>query len=605
MKAWIPTAMCLPKKAIRRLFLAALVFSLCFTLCGCAGDGTADAKQTMLSLFGENHEITGAYDESLAAKCSNGIFVGKEADGVLAYKGIPFAEPPTGELRWKPPVLAGDSSRVYEAYYFGASPIQTEWPSELGSYYPQSEDCLKLNVWTSGNDGGEKCVMVFFHGGSYGWGATSDPMYDGENFVRAHPDVVLVTAEYRLGVLGFMDFSAVPGGEDYAESGNLGLLDMVCALQWVQNNIRAFGGAPNNVTIFGESAGGGAVSLLPLMQETKGLFNRVIAESGSVALTYSKDECQRLTKMLLEETGCASMAELTALSESELARVNVDLNDYNNFPERDGVVLPEDLYAAYENGAASHVDMLIGTNADESRYWMVELGYYVPGVNGELLYKLAIPVMFESNIKPFSKTDREATDAFMALQTDKRVWNITEFYNEILFRVPAAFQAQANAENGGKAYVYYWTYPSALGSVGACHAVELAYVFNNLDQTIYTGDNINADLAAAVQTMWVNFAKTGDPSTEDITWPAYDKETRVSMVLGDDIHTENDLLAQQRELLKPLLQYGLNGCYTNLDLNVPTVWLYSGALIALLAVLIAGLILAIRHRKKRKGSRKD
>ena len=130
-------------------------------------------------------------------------------------------------------------------------------------------------------------------------------------------------------------------------------------------------------------------------------------------------------------------------------------------------------------------------------------------------------------------------------------------------------------------------------------------MFNNLDQTIYTGDNINADLAAAVQTMWVNFAKTGDPSTEDITWPAYDKETRVSMVLGDDIHTENDLLAQQRELLKPLLQYGLNGCYTNLDLNVPTVWLYSGALIALLAVLIAGLILAIRHRKKRKGSRKD
>ena len=595
----------LQRKPYRYLVIAVLLLSFCFALYGCADGETEDVKQKILSMYGENKEITGAYDKTLAAECSNGVFVGKEATGVIAYKGIPFAEPPVGDLRWKPPVSAAESKGVYEAYYFGASPIQTEWPSEPGSYYPQSEDCLKLNVWTNGQYKGEKCVMVFFHGGSYGWGATADPIYDGENFVRAHPDVVLVTAEYRLGILGFIDLSFVPGGEDYAESGNLGLLDMVCALQWVQNNIGAFGGSPDNVTVFGESAGGGAVSLLPLMQGTKGLFNRVISESGSVALTYGKEECRRLTQMLLDETGCTTMAELKALSEEALAKANIELNDYNNFPERDGVVLPEDLYAAYENGEAAHVDMLLGTNADEARYWTLEMGYYAPGISGEFIYKLLIPVMYESNIKPFSEEDRDKANAFLALQSDKRVWNMTEFYNDVLFRVPAAFQAGANAENGGKTFVYYWTYPSALGNIGACHAVELAYVFGNLDQTIYTGNNIDPALAETVQTMWVNFAKTGDPSTESITWPTYDKQTRMSMVLGEEIHTESDLLSQQRTLIEPLLKYGLNGCYTTLDFNVPTVRLFVCILAAALAVLIAVLVPAFRRHRKKKARKED
>ena len=133
--------------------------------------------------------------------------------------------------------------------------------------------------------------MVFFHGGSYGWGGTSDPIYDGHNLVEKYPDLVLVTAEYRTGIMGFMDFSGVPGGEDYSTSGNLGLLDQVCALEWVQKNIRAFGGDPENVTIFGESAGAGSVSLLPLIEGTDGLFRRIIMESGSPALTYSREEC--------------------------------------------------------------------------------------------------------------------------------------------------------------------------------------------------------------------------------------------------------------------------------------------------------------------------
>ncbi|MCR5783703.1 MAG: carboxylesterase family protein [Clostridia bacterium] len=340
-------------------------------LTGCGADGHDGTKAQIRALFGDNEIISGDYDDSLAAVCSNGVFVGLADNGVISYKGIPYAEPPVGKLRWKNPVPARNSGTVYQAYYFGRSPIQSEWPSEEGSYYPQSEDCLTLNVWSNaGGPAGGKTVMVFFHGGSYGWGATSDPMYDGHNLVEKYPDIILVTVEYRLGILGFIDFSSVPGGEAYSTSGNLGLLDQICALQWIKKNISAFGGDPDNITIFGESAGAGSVSLIPLIKEADGLYQRVIAESGSVALTYSKEECQNLTKLLLKKSGCTTMDELTALSEEELISLNEELNDYNNFPERDGIVLPEDPYGAYADGGAAKTDMLIGSNADEVRYWI-------------------------------------------------------------------------------------------------------------------------------------------------------------------------------------------------------------------------------------------
>lgn len=351
--------------------------------------------------------------------------------------------------------------------------------------------------------------MVFIHGGSYGWGATSDPVYDGHNLVAKFDDIILVTVEYRLGMMGFIDFSAVEGGEEYNTSGNLGLLDQVCALQWIQENIVAFGGDPDNVTVFGESAGGGSVSLLPLIDGTEGLFQRIIAESGSVALTYSTDECQNLTQMLLEETGCTNMKELAALSEEELISVNEKLNDYNCFPERDGVVLPVNLYEAYEGGSASHIDMMIGTNADEVRYWI----------------------------------------------------------NEML---------------------------------GACHAIELTYIFNNLDNAIYTGDKVNTALADAAQNMWVNFARTGNPSTEKYAWQPYDADSRMTMVLGNEISIVSDLKGKQRALLEPILNYGFNGCYTNLSFNVPQVYKIVGGIVCILATFVLIIIFLKRTIQKRK-----
>ena len=503
-----------------------------------------------------NNWITGKYDTSCAAKCKNGTFVGKNNEGIVAFRGIPFAAPPVGKLRWKNPEPAGESDEVFEAFYNAPSAIQTELDSERASFYKQSEDCLYLNVWTAEKYSRKKrAVMVFIHGGNYGWGGTVDPLYDGHNFVKAHPDIVLVTIAYRIGVTGFIDFSEVPGGEEYATSGNLGLLDQIQALKYIQENIHSFGGNPKNVTIFGESAGGGSVSLLPLMPEAKGLFSRVIAESGSIALTYSRKEALPLTRDFLKVTGAEDMADLLALSEDELIAANEKLDCNNNFPERDGVVLPVDLFKAYAEGGAQDVDMLIGTNADELRYWILDMG-------GMPQYIAAGNFMYGSLHSKMSSVDRKRVGSFLRMQEKKgvkgRLWQLTELFNELQFRLPAVWQAEAHAAHGNRSYVYYWTYPSSLPDLGACHAVELAYVFNNLTETIYTGEGINEELAAKVQQMWVNFAKTGDPSTEEATWEPYSASSRNVMILGDSVHPEKDWREDERKCLLPLLKYRFN-----------------------------------------------
>ena len=314
-------------------------------------------KEMISARYGENKRLSGDSDPALTVGCVNGTFAGKTEGDVSVFLGIPFAKPPIGELRWKRPMPVHPDDGVYEAYYNGKSPIQTEWETEQASYYPQGEDCLYLNIWCSCScTDPKKPVMVFFHGGSYGWGGTADPLYNGKNFVASHPDIILVTVGYRTGLMGFVDLSAVEGGEDFPDAPNLGILDQIEALRWVKQNISGFSGNPDNITIFGESAGGGSVSLLPIIPEAKGLFRRVIAESGSVALTFSKEECADFTRRLLKESGARNMDDLMRMSEDELKRVNEALNMYNNFPQRDGVLIPLDPYEPYKNGRYRYAD---------------------------------------------------------------------------------------------------------------------------------------------------------------------------------------------------------------------------------------------------------
>lgn len=554
---------------------------------------TEEAITRIRESYGENRVITGEYEDNLSAKCSNGVFVGAKSGNVAAFRGIPFAKPPVGELRWKPPVPAQDSCVVKEAYYNGKSPIQTEWPTEQASFYPCGEDCLYLNVWKNLTDTTEnKPVMVFFHGGSYGWGGTADPMYDGKNLVSKQSDIILVTVAYRVGIMGFVDLSYFEGGEEYPYAPNLGLLDQIEALRWVQKNITAFGGDPDNVTIFGESAGGGSVSLLPIIPLAKGLFRRVIAESGSVALTFSKEECREFSRRLMRESKAKSVDELLMLSEDDLNIINVKLNQYNNFPQRDGIIVPLNPYLPYEKGETADVDMIIGTNSHEMNYWIGEIGGIIP-------FRFSIPVKFENDLKKLPSDDKKRIKTFMASMKGHSMWKMARFYDEMMFRLHAIEQAQWHNANGGKAYMYYWTVPSTLPMRKACHAVELAYVFGNLEETIYTGEIADETLSDTVIQMWTNFARTGDPSLNNLVWEAYDSKQRATMVISDEPHVEHDVLEDRRKLLFPLLKHQINPSYATLDYNVPFVRKAIAGSVALAAGIAGAALLTYKLINKK------
>ena len=520
-------------------------------------------KERLRALFGENKELSENPDKAHSIKCLNGTFVPKIDDTVRIFKGIPFALPPIGERRWKKPEPIPNSDKIFEAYYNGKSPIQTVIDSERSSYYPQSEDCLYLNVWV--NDACQdknKPIMVFIHGGAYGWGGTVDPIYDGLNFIKLHPDVILITIAYRVGLFGFVDLSYLKGGEEFEDAPNLGIYDQIEALRWIQKNGEAFGGDIHNITIFGESAGGGSVSLLPLIKEAKGLFHRVIAESGSLALTYAKDECKSFTDKLIKAAKTDSMVDLMKLSTEQLAKLNEGLNEANNFPMRDGKLIPINPYEAYQNGETTDIDMLMGTNANELLYWIGELG-------GLFAYSAGMPIKYKVDVAKVSKEDIQHVKAFMRIAKGNKVARITEFYNEIMFRLPAIYQAEGQSKNNGTVYMYYWKEESKIPLFKACHAVELAYVFYNIDETIYTGEKADEGLARAVSTMWVNFAKTGNPSLDNIVWHRYDSEDRSTIVFEkDNIREEFGILEEQRKLLFPIVKYMINPGYADVEMNL-------------------------------------
>ena len=525
-------------------------------------DKVKEEKARVRALFGDNKELKTNPDEAHSVKCLNGVFVPKTDDTVRIFKGIPFALPPIKERRWKKPEAIPNSNKIFEAYYNGKSPIQTVIESERASYYPQSEDCLYLNIWV--NDACQdknKPIMVFIHGGAYGWGGTADPLYDGLNFIKLHPEVILITIAYRVGLFGFVDLSYLEGGDQFEDAPNLGILDQIEALRWINKNGQLFGGDINNVTIFGQSAGGGSVSILPLIKEAKGLFHRVIAESGSLALTYAKDECKSFTDKLIKVAGVNSMDALMKMSSDKLAKFNEKLNESNNFPMRDGKLIPIDPYEPYKQGLTKDIDMILGTNANELNYWIGELG-------GLFNYSAGMPIKYGVDTAKISKEDMVNVKAFMKQAKGNKVARITEFYNEIMFRLPAIAQAENHSENKGNVYMYYWKEESKIPLYKACHAVELAYVFYNIDETIYIGEQADEGLARAVSTMWVNFAKTGNPSLEDIEWNKYDSKERKTIIFKkDNIKVESDILAKQRELLFPIVKYMINPGYADVEEN--------------------------------------
>ena len=505
-----------------------------------------------------NSEITGDYDKAHAVKCVNGTFVGMEEYGVASWLGIPYAKAPVGNRRFKAPEYVDACDKVFEAKYYGKGAFGSLGYDDCVQRL-MSEDCLYLNIWLNTDDKTpKKPVMVWIHGGAYVVGSGSEASYSGANLVQAHSDIIMVNINYRLNMYGFMDFSSVPGGDAFKTAPCNGLLDQAMALRWVHENIAAFGGDPDNVTIFGQSAGGGSVSILPVMKEANRYFQKVIAQSGSTTLAFpvTCESAQGKTKALLEYTGCKSMDEIMALSEEKLQEAYVQaVGQFTSCPYYGTEVLPEAPIELYKKGYAKHISIMAGSTADEARLFMGEGA----GLNLEEQKLFARNAVGDAALC-LKEEDKKYYEEFWRVCRSQEPGLVeTEFINELMFRVPMLQQLDEQSAFN-KTFCYYWSYPGSNADVGAAHSVELIFVFNMRGigtNSPFNGTNIPDEIFVATQQMWTNFARCGNPSTDKIDWKAYRADDQNVLVIAGpgNMHIRQGLLAKQYKAVLPLVGY--------------------------------------------------
>ena len=540
------------KKSLLTL-LGLLSVSMILLLAGCGSGGEAES------------EDAAAAADPVKITCENGVMLGQTTDGVTSFKGVPYAKPPVGDLRWKAPEAPDPSDEEIECYDFGYTALQYEWPTEPASSFPKNEDCLTLNIWESegtAEAGEAKPVMVFFHGGAYGWGGTTDPMYDGQNFVAAHDDVILITCNYRLGLMSWADFTDIEGGEEYTDI-NLGLRDHIAALEWIQKNAAAFGGDPDNVTIFGESAGGWSTTALTISPKAKGLFKRAIAQSGGLPVK-DRDAAKEFADYIVEASGAKNMDDLLAISGDEWMKLDGEqwIADECCGAVIDGDIIPEDIDKAIKDAAKSGIQVMVGTNSDEWNYFEEDsegetpeekFASWVEGMDA--MYDEAYEDADDEGkaaLEELIKYEEENVPAEYSEPVEVRSALAKSAFVTETWRYEILNFADKYADAGGDIYAYLWTVPSTLDTMykSAVHAIELAYVFNNTDVSIYAGE-VDVPTAEKAQQAWINFAKAGDPSTEDADWAKYTTKTRDTMVISKDgWKCESDPSKIPRELLE-------------------------------------------------------
>lgn len=498
-----------------------------------------EIRDALHSMYGgENKQITdGNYDHTLAVKCINGTFIGRKKENVITYRGIPYVgQQPVGNLRWKAPVDIVPNDGVYEAYYNAKSAYGN--PNfEVGSMYYMDENCLYLNVFKADDaPDRKKPVMVWIHGGAFESGGTVDPMFDCFNFIKENPDVIVVTIAYRLGVMGFLHLSHLEDGKDYTDSQNLGLLDQVKALKWVHENIAAFGGDPDNVTIFGESAGAASCSLIPLIKGSHQYFKRLIAESGSINQTRTPEVGIECTNKFMETLGCKTVADLLKVDGEKLLEAS-SVIFLHQFPERDGIHLPKNTFEAYANGAAKDIDILVGCNKDEMDFFVFSWG--IDGFNKWIAEHR------KEKIDKLPAEEKALIESYMKDVKGDSYEPFSSLLSQSWFNAPIIRASEEQTKGGGKAYTYYFT-PESPDPIMKCgHAIELAVVFNHPEMTADTGRAFDETFCKTMRKMWVQFAKTGNPSlSAQISpdgkakdWPLYTIEDKKVMVLDEfDIH---------------------------------------------------------------------
>lgn len=464
---------------------------------------------------------------------------------IRMFKGIPFAAPPVGNLRWKAPQPVLKWEEIRKCVAFGPSPMQPEprpflyWSAEfLIPKAPISEDCLYLNVWSGAKPSTQKRrrdrlpVLVYIYGGGFGSGGAGCPIYDGE--AMAKKGVVFVTFNYRVGTFGFLAHPELSQEAPYGTSGNYALLDMIAALRWVQQNIAAFGGNPENVTIAGQSAGAVAVNVLTASPLTKGLFHRAIAESGGRFYDYPSSRqlndlatAQAKGVSFANALKCQSIAELRAKSAEDILRAG----GIQPAPIIDGYLLPEKIAAVYAAGKQQDVPILVGWNADDVTS--------APKPTTVAALRKQIQEQFGASTAAFfraypAQTDEEATQMQTALNRD------------LSFAIHDYTWAKKQVQTGhAKAFVYNFNRAVPANTpetqFGAFHSGEVVYAYDNLHTLNRPWEKTDQDIADKLSDYWVNFAKTGDPNGPGLPqWIPYDPMQENVLVI-DTVMTSKPL----------------------------------------------------------------
>ncbi|MCL6442282.1 MAG: carboxylesterase/lipase family protein [Alicyclobacillus sp.] len=470
-----------------------------------------------------------------------GLVEGFKDGSVYVWKGIPYASPPTGSLRFRAPSPPKPWKGVREAKDFGPAALQSESLSMkfLGdSPQRMSEDCLYLNIWSPAPDKKRRPVLVWIHGGSFNYGSGSSNLYEGK-YMSSKGDVVIVTINYRLGVFGFLcldDKLAV----DYGISNNCGLLDQIAALTWIKSNIEEFGGDPNNITLIGESAGAVSVGCLLSMPIAKGLFQKAILQSGTARCHLTKQRAVKISEELLRELGVdgTNLRCLDSLpSEMILKKVATMFPPRTFGPVGDGKLLSESPEKSLRNGIAKDIPVLVGTNKDEARLFTHFDSAWHRVTN------ISMGQIFEHSFG--DAWQHILTYIVQGRPLSRMLYE--DIFTHVVFAYPAIKFAEDHAIQGGDVWVYRFDYgsPTLDGYKSAFHALEIPFVWGtilNKEMERITGaSNDRFRVSEQMQRAWIAFAHTGDPNVPELPyWPRYNLQNRPVMLFDSESRLVND-----------------------------------------------------------------
>jgi para-nitrobenzyl esterase len=480
--------------------------------------------------------------DDLVIETMHGKVRGERHGDVATWKGIPYAAPPVGALRFRPPQPLAPWSGERDATHFGTVAAQSRDPriailSGISDKIMSGEDCLLLNVFAPADrQGAPRPVMVWIHGGAFIMGSGSTPLYHGMTF--AQQGIVVVTLNYRLGLPGLLYLGDLAPGRD---EGNYALLDQIAALRWVQNNIAAFGGDPGCVTVMGESAGAISIGTLLAMPAARGLFHRAILDSGASSLSPpTRTDATRLARGVIDELG-VTVEQLADVPIDRLLAVQEAISRTAGLgalaPYVDGVTVPRLPADVIREGGAAGIPLLLGTNRDEWTLFEVLLGEVtVEAFEAPLRERLGPRVDQLLEVYRDAHPDRSI----------KRAW--VDLVGELAFRIPAIRLAEAQSSHDTPVYMYRfdWKSPAFGGRLGAAHALELPFVWNRLDlpmAPILLGNDLIKlqSLATAMHGAWAQFIRTGDPNGGGLPdWPRYDADRRATLLIDRESRVADD-----------------------------------------------------------------